>query len=124
MLDASIKALVERSIETAAEVPRMEEESDRIYWFIVRQLLLAIRDRSTSSKIGIESPLHIVGNKVVAKTLEEMADSAENIANEVLALKDKEITRDTILTRSLSLQVRLRGSRWLRLLSCSSLLVA
>jgi phosphate uptake regulator len=97
MLDASVKALLERRAEPAAEVTHMEEESDRIYWLIVRQLLLALRDRSTASKIGIESPLHIVGNRVVAKTLEEMADSAENIANEVLALKDREAASETTL---------------------------
>ena len=97
MLDASAKALVERRPELAVEVAHMEEESDRIYWLIVRQLLLAIRDRSVGSKIGIESPLHIPGNRVVAKTLEEMADSAENIANEVLALKDRDISSETIL---------------------------
>jgi phosphate uptake regulator len=97
MLDTSIKALVERRAELATEVSHMEEESDRIYWLIVRQLLLAIRDRSVGSKIGIESPLHIPGNRVVAKTLEEMADAAENIANEVLALKDRDIASETIL---------------------------
>jgi phosphate uptake regulator len=47
--------------------------------------------------MGIESPLHIVGNRVVAKTLEEMADAAENIANEILALKDREGVSGTIL---------------------------
>lgn len=97
MLDVSIKALTERRPELAAEVSHMEEESDRIYWLIVRQLLLAIRDRSVGSKIGIESPLHIAGNRVVAKTLEEMADAAENIANEVLSIKDREIGSDSIL---------------------------
>jgi phosphate uptake regulator len=97
MLDASIKALVERRPELAAEVVHMEEESDRIYWLIVRQLLLAIRDRSVGAKIGIESPLHIAGNRVVAKTLEEMADSAENISKEVLALKEHDAASDTIL---------------------------
>jgi len=97
MIDVSIKALIERRPELASEVTHMEEESDRIYWLIVRQLLLAIRDRSVGMKIGIESPVHIAGNRVVAKTLEEMADSAENIANEVLALKDREITSDTVL---------------------------
>ena len=97
MLDASIKALVEKRAELAAEVPHMEEESDRIYWLIVRQLLLAIQDRAAGSKMGIESPLHVVGNRVLAKTLEEMADSAENIANEVLALKDREMISESIL---------------------------
>ncbi len=97
MVEVSIKALVERRPELATEVTHMEEESDRIYWLIVRQLLLAIRDRSVGTKIGIESPLHIAGNRVVAKTLEEMADSAEQIANEVIALKDREIASETIL---------------------------
>jgi len=97
MLDASIKALSERRPERAAEVSHMEEESDRIYLLIVRQLLLAIRDRSTASKICIESPLHILGNRVVAKTLEEMADCAANIANEILALEDMEIASENIL---------------------------
>ena len=97
MLDVSLKALVERRPELALEVQHMEEESDRIYWLIVRQLLLAIRDRSVGTKIGIESPIHIAGNRVVAKTLEEMADSAENIATEVLVLKDRDISSDAIL---------------------------
>jgi phosphate uptake regulator len=97
MVEVSIKALVERRPELATEVTHMEEESDRIYWLIVRQLLLSIRDRSVGAKIGIESPLHIAGNRIVAKTLEEMADSAEQIANEVISLKDREIASETIL---------------------------
>ena len=97
MLEVSLRALVERRPELASEVAHMEEESDRIYWLIVRQLLLAIRDRSVGTKIGIESPVHIAGNRVVAKTLEEMADSAESVADEVLALKDRQINSDAIL---------------------------
>jgi phosphate uptake regulator len=97
MLDVSTKALVERRPDLASEVSHMEEESDRIYWLIVRQLLLAIRDRSVGTRIGIESPLHIPGNRVVAKTLEEMADSAESIANEVITLKDKDAISDSLL---------------------------
>jgi phosphate uptake regulator len=97
MVDSSIKALLIARPELAVEVIHMQEESDKIYWLIVRQLLLAIRDRSTASKIGIESPLHILGNRMVAKTLEEMTDSAKNIANEILALKEMEITSENIL---------------------------
>ena len=97
MLEASIKALVTRKAEPATEVLYMEEEVDKIYWLIVRQLLLAIRDRSVGSRIGIESALQIGGDRVVAKSLEEMGDSAANIANEVLALKDRETAGETIL---------------------------
>lgn len=97
MLEVSIRALVERRPELAVEVSHMEEESDRIYWLIVRQLLLAIRDRSVGSRIGIESPVHIAGNRVIAKGLEEMADCAENVAIEVLAVKDRDFGNETIL---------------------------
>ena len=96
MIEVSIKALVEGRHELASEVRHMEDESDRIYWLIVRQLILAIYDRTTASAIGIESPLHIVGNRLVAGVLEEMADSAENIATEVLAFKDREPGSETI----------------------------
>jgi phosphate uptake regulator len=98
MLEASIKALMEGRAEVAAEVTHMEEEADRIYWLIVRQLLVAIQDRSTAANIGIGSPFHIVGDRVVAKMLEEMADSAENIAKEVLALKDQDTARAPIFS--------------------------
>ena len=98
MLEASIKALMQGRTEVAAEVTHMEEEADRIYWLIVRQLLLAIQDRSTAANIGIESPLHIVGDRVVAKMLEEIADSAENIAKEVLALKGRDMAREPIFS--------------------------
>jgi phosphate uptake regulator len=97
MLEASIKALTEGRGELAAEVTHMEEEADRIYWLIVRQLLLAVQDRSTAANIGIEYPFHIVGDRVVAKMLEEMADSAENIADEIVALKDRDMAREPIL---------------------------
>lgn len=97
MVEISMKALVERRPQIAVEVTHMEEESDRIYWLIVRQLLLSIKDRSVGTKIGIQSPLHIPGDRVVAKILEEMADSAENIANEVIALKERDIASESLL---------------------------
>ena len=83
MLEAGIKALQDGKAELAAEVANMENEADRIYWLIVRQLLLAVADRGVSKKMGIQSPLHIVGNRTVAKSLEEMADYAESLAADV-----------------------------------------
>ncbi len=43
------------------------------------QLLLAVRDTSIGSKIGIPSLSHVVGNHVTVKCLEEIADHYENI---------------------------------------------
>lgn len=87
MQEAAIKALVQNRPELAGEVTHMEAEADRIYWLILRQLLLSIKDRTVGVKIGIESPLHVAGNRVIAKTLESMADNAEVMAMEVIAIQ-------------------------------------
>jgi len=89
MQRAGVQALVEGRPELAEEVLHMEDEVDKIYWLVVRQLLLCAQDKSISKKVGIESPLHVVGNRVVAKNLEEMGDSAERIAREAIALASK-----------------------------------
>jgi phosphate uptake regulator len=49
------------------------------------------------ARIGIESPTHVAGNRIVVKTLEEMADSAENIAKEVLGMKEHDAASEQIL---------------------------
>jgi len=89
MQSIATRALFEQRHELANEATQMEEEADRIYWLVVRQLLLAVRNTNVRKMVGIESPLHIVGNRVVAKSLEEMADCAEKIAKEVLRFKNK-----------------------------------
>src|SRR5260370_16813555 len=71
----------------ADEVVHMEEEADRIYWMIIRQLLLAVLDKRVAKEVGIEGPMHVVGNRVIAKSLERMADSASHVALESQKLK-------------------------------------
>jgi len=86
MLNADYRSLKERRKDLANEVLHMENEVDRIYWLVVRQLLLATRDRMIGKKLGIEHPLHIVGSRTVAKFLEEIGDCIEDIATEILRL--------------------------------------
>src|SRR2546422_11723946 len=45
MLETGVKAVFEGRTNLAEEVLHMEEEADRIYWMIIRQLLLAVTDR-------------------------------------------------------------------------------
>lgn len=89
MLDAVERAFMEDRRDLASEVSNMEDEADKIYWLIVRQLLLAARFKAISSKIGITSPLHVSGNRAVAKVLENIADYAEVAARDVLHTVDK-----------------------------------
>lgn len=77
------------------EVVRMEGEVDRLYWLVVRQLLLAAKDRGVAGKIGETEPRHIVGDRVVAVMLEnigdlweEMAQGIEPIVREKRAIKE------------------------------------
>lgn len=87
MLEQAVKSVVEGRTAMADEVLHMEEEADRIYWMIIRQLLLAVLDRRVAKEVGIEGPMHVVGNRVIAKSLEQMADSAAHVALEAQKLK-------------------------------------
>ncbi|MGI0148512.1 MAG: PhoU domain-containing protein [Thermoplasmata archaeon] len=65
------------------EVARMEVEVDRLYWLVVRQLLLAAQNRSIAAKIGVTEPRHLLGNRVVAVSLENIGDLWEELAAEI-----------------------------------------
>ncbi|MGQ9470033.1 MAG: PhoU domain-containing protein, partial [Nitrososphaerales archaeon] len=88
MLTAAIQALAEQKNELAKEVLRMEDEADQLYWLMIRQIHLASQDKAIAKKIGIEDPLHLLGDRMVAKGLEEMADYSESIARETLKILD------------------------------------
>jgi len=90
MQDASIKGLKERKRSILTEAINMENEVDRLYRLVVRQLLLAVRDKSIEKKLGVESSMNIVGDRTVAKVLEKIGDLAEEIAKEVLLIIENE----------------------------------
>ena len=90
MQDASIKGLKERKRSILTEAINMENEVDRLYRLVVRQLLLAVRDRSIEKKLGVESSMNIVGDRTVAKVIEKIGDLSEEIAKEVLLIIEKE----------------------------------
>ena len=83
MYDTIIRAMKEGRRDLTLEVGEMESEVDRIYWLVVRQLLLAVRDRNVSRKVELDSLAKIMDNRTVAKVLEKIADHAEIVANEL-----------------------------------------
>ena len=94
-----LQILVSRSLEQVTDsldlkrtgnlnqVAQVKEEVDELYWLILRQLLVALNRRELASEIGIESPLHASGNRVSAKTLEEISGIIQDIAEELVRLK-------------------------------------
>jgi len=71
------------------EVTRVQEEIDELYWLILRQLLVALNRRELASEIGIESPLHASGDRVSAKTLDEIGSIIKDVAEELARLRGK-----------------------------------
>jgi phosphate uptake regulator len=97
MQEATVRALLERRPELAQEALHMEVEADRIYWLIIRQLLTAMRKPELAKKIGIESPTHISGNRVIAVCLERIGDFVETMAYGVLQLLERGLTESRLL---------------------------
>jgi len=75
-------------VHEVAEVHRLEDEADRLYWLVTRQLLLAARDRTVAAKIGLTEPRHMLGDRVVAIAMETIADLWDEVARGVESLEN------------------------------------
>jgi len=71
----------------AEEVIQRDDEVDRFYHFILRQLNIAVRDRSVIQEIGLSSARDCLGYRLVAKSTERVADHAASIAAQAESLK-------------------------------------
>jgi len=89
MLETAMQALMDRKFSLALEVLELENEADRLYWLILRQIFRAISKIPLSRHVGIESATHAVGYRAVSKYLEEMADCSESIANQIISMADQ-----------------------------------
>jgi phosphate uptake regulator len=83
------------------EVGRVREEMDELYWLILRQLLVALNRRELASEIGIESPLHASGDRVSAKTLDEIGRIIQDIAEELVRLRGQGAKMDSKVVGSI-----------------------
>ena len=84
-----VQALDLKQTGSLNNVARVQEEIDELYWLILRQLLVALNRRELASEIGIESPLHASGDRVSAKTLDEIGNIVNEMAEELARLKGK-----------------------------------
>ncbi len=82
-------------------VGSVKEEIDELYWLILRQLLVALNRRELASEIGIESPLHASGDRVSAKTLDEIGGMIQDITQELARLRGLGTNMDPQVTAAL-----------------------
>jgi phosphate uptake regulator len=95
MVRESIEALVTSDVNLAEDAVSREEDADRMYWLILRLILSAQLDPSLLKDLGMEAPMENVGNRLVAKDLESIADRAEEIAITVKNVLEKDAEIDT-----------------------------
>jgi phosphate uptake regulator len=86
-LEYVMDALDLKKTSSLNEVARVQKEIDELYWLILRQLLVALNRRELASEIGIESPLHASGDRVSAKTLDEIGGIIMDVAEELVRLR-------------------------------------
>ena len=82
MLSDSVAVLHGGGKGMAAEVIERDDEVDRFYHFLLRQLNIAVRDRSVIQEIGLTSTRDCLGYRLVVKSAERVADHAAGIAAE------------------------------------------
>jgi phosphate uptake regulator len=100
-LDDVIEAVDLRRTGTLNEVRRIQDEVDELYWLVVRQLLVALNRREMAAEVGIESPLHASGDRVSAKTLDEIGRIILDVAEELVRLRGKGTKMDARVTAGL-----------------------
>ncbi len=80
MLSDSVAVLTGGGQGMADEVVERDDEVDRFYHFLLRQLNIAVRDRSIIQEIGLTSTRDCLGYRLVVKSVERVADHAAAIA--------------------------------------------
>src|SRR2546427_10508430 len=80
MESCAVVVVVGDEMGSIEEVARMELEVDRLYWLVVRQLLLAAQNRTISGRTGGTEPRHLLRDRVGTVGLENVGDLWEEFA--------------------------------------------
>ena len=86
MIREAMEGLESWDASTADNALAREDDADRIYWLTLRLLLSAQQNPPMIQQLGMENNFENVGNRLVAKDLESIADLGEEIARNVREL--------------------------------------
>ncbi|HUR68247.1 MAG TPA: PhoU domain-containing protein [Candidatus Thermoplasmatota archaeon] len=101
MQKEALEALVQKEPRLAEDARGREDEADKVYWLALRLLLTAQVDGQVAEQIGIHDQLPIVGNRLICKNLEHVADYADNIAKSVLDILERGVEVEAPLVKKL-----------------------
>ena len=75
----------------AKEILERDDEVDRFYHFIARQLNLAVHNRMMIQEIGLVTAQDCLNYRLVVKSIERIADHAAQVANSTVQLEKRRI---------------------------------
>jgi phosphate uptake regulator len=84
----SVTALCEGKHDLAAQVLKSDDEVDRFGFYIVRLLKQAVDDPRLVKEIGLNSPRDCLGYRLIAKSVERIADHSAMIAEHATELQE------------------------------------
>jgi phosphate uptake regulator len=87
MVQDAIASLQSGDLALAEEVGQRDDEVDRFYHFIVRQLNLAVRNRAIIEEVGLLAARDCLGYRLAVKSIERVADHAAGIAKVVPSVR-------------------------------------
>ncbi len=88
MIKGAMLALKESNLELAREIVAEDDEVDRFYFYILRQLNIAVENEYLLADMGILRSTHCLDYRLVVKSIERMADHATNIARHTIEGND------------------------------------
>ena len=86
MQEDAIAAVDEGDQNLAKDVIERDNELDRFYLLIVRQLKAAMSDPELAKKIGVSRPRDSLGYRIIVKNMERIGDHLESIAKNAMAI--------------------------------------
>ncbi|MEM0349868.1 MAG: phosphate uptake regulator PhoU [Candidatus Caldarchaeum sp.] len=85
MLEEAMTAFFRNDKALAEDVVSRDDEVDRFYHFITRQLNIVVRDYAKLRNVNLSDPSDCINYVLVAKNIERAADHAVTISNRTLA---------------------------------------
>jgi len=87
MHEDAVQALRHLNRELAKEVIALDDEVDRFSLYVIRQLKAAVQNEGALKEIGLTYPRDCLGYRVIAKSVERIADHAVKIAENVISMR-------------------------------------
>ena len=84
----AIISLKNQNYALAKDVIERDDEVDRFYHFSVRQLKMAVVNRTMIESMGLKSAVECLGYRIITKSIERIGDHATKIAKSILNLKE------------------------------------